>query len=203
MRRSHIRTESQRVSGLRRGRGYSFEHSIVQRINNAENWHARRLGGTSVSLPDVMATHVGLKAPNNPLHVPSTVLLSIEAKSGAGTELFVPQKQVQRCFDALEIFTAYQSRYVVMAFKFFSKLRTTKQVDGVRVKGYETRELREYYYTITSWMPVTDYKCKYDGKLFYKSISHGSPDYGKWVPIPLQRMGEVIFGMPFRVDGHL
>src|ERR687883_496290 len=64
------------MGNIRRSRGYSFEHTLVQRLNNGV-WNARRLGGSSTGLPDIIAV-------NNT----EAILLSIEAKSGTGDILY-------------------------------------------------------------------------------------------------------------------
>jgi Holliday junction resolvase len=139
---------------IRRSRGYSYEHSLVQRLNNKKDWHARRLGGSSTGLPDIIAV-------NNK----KAILLTIEAKSGTGDILYVPQEQIERCILISEMFSYYKTRHVILAFKFMRKKR-------LRRKGkvtYEQRKLMEYYkladplYT-TSQYPIV--KCLYDGTSF-------------------------------------
>ena len=34
-----------KLNRIRRNRGYSFEHVLVQKLNNNNSWRARRLGG--------------------------------------------------------------------------------------------------------------------------------------------------------------
>ena len=58
-----------RLNRIRRNRGYSFEHVLVQKLNR-NVWNARRLGGSSANLPDIIAV-------NNK----ESIFLSIEAKS--------------------------------------------------------------------------------------------------------------------------
>ena len=48
---------------------------------------ARRLGGSSTGLPDIVAV-------NNT----ESILLSIEAKSGTSNSIYVPDDQIGRCF---------------------------------------------------------------------------------------------------------
>ena len=83
------------MGNIRRSRGYSFEYSIVNRINN-RNWIAKRLGGSSVGLPDIIAVN------NN-----KAILLVIEAKSGTGESLNVPSDQIERCFSIFKMFRYY------------------------------------------------------------------------------------------------
>lgn len=72
-----------------------------------DEWQARRLGGSSTGLPDVVAT-------NNY----KSVIFSIEAKSTVGKMVYVPNDQIVRCIDILHMFLMYQQRNVVFAFKF-------------------------------------------------------------------------------------
>ena len=142
------------MGSIRRSRGYSYEHSLVQRLNNNNDWNARRLGGSSTGLPDIIAV-------NNK----KAILLTIEAKSGTGDILYVPQEQIERCMLISEMFSYYKTRHVILAFKFMRKKR-------LRKKGkvtYENRKLMEYYkladpiYT-TNQYPIV--KCVYDGTSF-------------------------------------
>lgn len=97
-----------KVNKTRRQRGYSFEKSIVNNFNNMDGWDARRLGGSSTGLPDVVAT-------NND----KSILYSIECKSGEGNILTIPRDQIERCFEITDKFLkVYKNRYVSFAFKF-------------------------------------------------------------------------------------
>lgn len=141
------------LSRLRRSRGYSFEHSLVQRLNIGD-WCARRLGGSSAGLPDIVAV-------NNK----KSVLLSIEAKSGTGDALYIPQDQIERCILIQNMFGYYKRRYTVFAFKFMKKKRYVRKGQTV----YQPRKLVEYYKTIEKVGNVKDIstiKCTYDGKTY-------------------------------------
>src|SRR5688572_3217732 len=93
-------------------------------------WHARRLGGSSTGLPDIVAV-------NND----AGVLLTIEAKSGTSDILYVPQDQVERCKMIMNMFSIYPERHIILAFKFMSKKRFRRKNQTV----YESRKLIEYY----------------------------------------------------------
>lgn len=141
------------MGNIRRSRGYSFEHLLVQKLNS-ENWTARRLGGSSTNLPDIIAV-------NNV----ESILLSVEAKSGTGDNLYVPGDQIRRCVEIKEMFREYKSSHVILAFKFMTKRR-------IKIKGtlsYGSRKLKEYYkiadkYTKYDIPPTI--KCNYFGKTF-------------------------------------
>ncbi|MDN5844756.1 MAG: hypothetical protein L0H53_00605, partial [Candidatus Nitrosocosmicus sp.] len=105
-----IPPDYKKVNRQRRSRGYNFEYSIVNAFNNhrSKDWSARRLGGSSSGLPDIVATNKH-----------KSVLYSIEAKSGESNILYIPRDQIERCLDITDTFlTAYQNRYIVFAFKF-------------------------------------------------------------------------------------
>src|SRR5918999_1154252 len=89
-------TQDNSLVNIRRSRGYSYEHTLVQRLNN-EHWIARRLGGSSTGLPDIVAV-------NNI----EGILLSIEAKSGTGDSLYVKPDQIQRCLLIRDMFGYYK-----------------------------------------------------------------------------------------------
>lgn len=128
----------------------------MQRLNN-EIWIARRLGGSSTGLPDIVAV-------NNR----KAILLSIEAKSGTGDALYVQPDQIQRCLLIRDMFGYYKTKHVILAFKFMRKKRFTRKKQVV----YEKRKLVEYYkigdklYKLEN-IPVV--KCTYSGKTYVLS----------------------------------
>lgn len=142
-----------KLSNFRRSRGYSYEHSLVQRLNIGD-WCARRLGGSSAGLPDIVAV-------NNK----TSVLLSIEAKSGTGDALYIPQDQIRRCILIQNMFGYYKRRYTIFAFKFMRKKRFVRKGQTV----YEPRKLVEYYKSIEkvgNIEAISMIKCTYDGKTY-------------------------------------
>jgi Holliday junction resolvase len=144
------------LGNIRRSRGYSYEHTLVQRLNNRE-WVARRLGGSSTGLPDIVAV-------NNS----KATLLSIEAKSGTGDALYVRPDQIQRCLLVREMFGYYKTKHVILAFKFMRKKRFTRKKEVV----YEKRRLIEYYKiadNLDKFESVPVLKCTYNGKTYVMS----------------------------------
>jgi Holliday junction resolvase len=163
------------LGNVRRSRGYSFEHTLVQRLNSGD-WNARRLGGSSTGLPDIIAV-------NNI----NATLLSIEAKSGTGNILYVPQDQIKRSLVIRNMFSFYKKRHFILAFKFMTKKRF-KRKGGV---VYEHRKLIEYYKIADIFEDMQDIpivKCTYDGKTFAiqrkKCVKINLPDY----IMPFQRI---------------
>ena len=141
------------MTNIRRSRGYNFEHRLVKQLNNGD-WIARRLGGSSTGLPDIVAV-------NNKL----SILLSIEAKSAAGNSIYVPPDQLVRCHAITKMFKAYKERHIILAFKF---MRIKRQIIGGKTI-YVPRKTREYYKIvkfkrIPKSFPVI--KCNYDGDTF-------------------------------------
>lgn len=97
-----------KINKTRRSRGYSFEYSLVNAFNDKDGWTARRLGGSSTGLPDIVTTE------NN-----KSVLYAIECKSGESNILYIPFDQVSRCDWIVDKFLSiYKNRYIVFAFKF-------------------------------------------------------------------------------------
>ena len=144
------------MGNIRRSRGYSYEHTLVQRLNNG-SWIARRLGGSSTGLPDIVAV-------NNK----SAILLSIEAKSGTGDALYVHPDQLKRCLLIRDMFGYYRRKHVILAFKFIRKKRFTRKKEVV----YEKRRLVEYYKIADKLdkpenVPIV--KCTYSGKIYVMS----------------------------------
>lgn len=125
----------------------------MQRLNIGD-WCARRLGGSSAGLPDIVAV-------NNK----TSILLSIEAKSGTGDALYVPQDQIRRCILIQDMFGYYKRRYTIFAFKFMKKKRFVRKGQTV----YEPRKLVEYYKSIEkvgNIEAISMIKCTYDGKTY-------------------------------------
>lgn len=167
---------------LRRSRGYGYEHRLVEKINAIPGWQARRLGGSSTGLPDIVAT-------NND----KSILLTIEAKSGVGGALYVPPDQIERCELVDKMFSLYKERHIILAFKFLSKKRVVRK----GLKAYEPRDRHEFYFDAKSvryylmQKPDAMVKCTYGGNT---SMIR-----------PFMR-GEQMFGlpqyvMPFQIDG--
>ncbi len=163
------------LGNIRRSRGYNYEHTLVQRLNNRV-WHARRLGGSSTGLPDIVAV-------NNT----DGVLLIIEAKSGTNDILYVPQDQIERCLLMRNMFGKYPERHIILAFKFMSKKRFRRKNETV----YESRKLLEYYKVADivadmSVLPII--KCTYDGRTYAihknKTVALNLPDYS----MPFQKV---------------
>ena len=141
------------MGNIRRSRGYSYEHTLVQRLNNG-SWVARRLGGSSTGLPDIVAV-------NNK----EAILLSIEAKSGTGDVLYVRPDQLHRCLLIRDMFGYYRTKHVILAFKFMRKKRFTRRKQVV----YEKRRLIEYYKIadkLNKLESIPVVKCTYSGKTY-------------------------------------
>lgn len=138
-------------AGRRRSRGYAFETSIVKFFDSKQDWHARRLGGSSVGLPDVVVT-------NNT----KGILFTIEAKSTFQDQAYIHNDQIVRCLDVSNVFGVYQKRYIVFAFKFSAN----------KEKG---RDKLHYYFFKVTWLKGLEniewVKCFYDGRLRYKLIN--------------------------------
>ena len=132
----------------RRQRGYQWEDTLVKRFNAQAGWRAFRLGSPSTGLPDVLA--VNSKTGH---------LVVIEAKSGSGGSLVVPSDQVERCKMWADTFSAYKHRYIILAYKFSSKMR-------IGTAKYKSRELREFYKIRPLRSRAGEYICMYDGSFY-------------------------------------
>jgi Holliday junction resolvase len=141
------------LGNIRRSRGYNYEHTLVHRLNGGL-WIARRLGGSSTGLPDIVAV-------NNT----EATLLSIEAKSGTGDALYVQPDQIERCLLIRNMFGYYRTKHVILAFRFMRKKRFTRKKQVV----YEKRRLVEYYKnadTLNRLGKMPGVKCTYAGTTF-------------------------------------
>lgn len=141
-------------SHRRRGRGYAFESAIVKFFEGtwwSEDWHARRLGGSSTGLPDVVIT-------NNT----KGILYSVEAKSSFQDTAYIKQDQIERCSVVMDVFSYYPRKSIIFAFKF-------------SVNKEKGRDKLHYYFfkvkKVTGLDNIKWVKCFYDGRLRYKLIN--------------------------------
>jgi len=127
---------------LRQGRGYRFESYIVDNLN-MDDWQCRRLGGSSMGMPDEVATY------ND-----NGILLSIEAKSTVGDYCYIPNDQLERCNKICKMFNFYLSKRIILAFKFAGKPKI--------------RKLKYYFFIIYTPVDFTNIKnisCNYEGTI--------------------------------------
>ncbi|MDR4490820.1 MAG: hypothetical protein R2685_07950 [Candidatus Nitrosocosmicus sp.] len=103
-----------KISNTRRTRGYNFEYRLVNAFNSLEgpkkkhHYHARRLGGSSTGLPDIVVTNKE-----------KSLVYSMECKSSESEQIYIPKDQIERCLDIRDNFLSlYADRYIVFAFKF-------------------------------------------------------------------------------------
>lgn len=157
----------------------------MQKLNNGV-WHARRLGGSSTGLPDIVAV-------NNT----DGILLTIEAKSGTSDILYVPQDQIERCLLIRNMFGVYSQRHIILAFKFMSKKRFRRKNETV----YESRKLLEYYKVadvVADMGVIPIIKCTYEGKTYAihknKTVALDLPDYS----MPFQKIARRVAVVPER-----
>ena len=136
---------TKKVNQTRRQRGYAFETSLVSKFKGTPGWDARRLGSPSTNLPDVFAR-------NND----TEIVVAIEAKSGTTNLLYVPDDQIQRCMDWVNMFSIYEEKCVVLAFKFSQKKRITSVL-------YKHRPLKLYYKIWPLDMIPCKMSCDYEG----------------------------------------
>lgn len=101
--------DTKKSSRLRRQRGYSFEKEVVEYFSDVSGWDSRRLGSPSTALPDVMAV--------NNFH---KTIVALEAKSTGEKMAYVPFDQIDRCRKWVNMFSIYDRKIVVLAFKFKS-----------------------------------------------------------------------------------
>ena len=128
------------MSNLRRSRGYVWEDNVVN-IFQEKGFSATRLGGTTISMPDVSAHRDQ-----------SQLIIGIECKSSRADIAFVPGKQIQRCVNWVNMWGLYQYKMVILAFKFGNK-GTGKQ-----------RERKEYLKIWNSKLQISKkLSCNYNG----------------------------------------
>lgn len=115
---------------LARRRGYQWERSLADRINQWDGWTAFRLGSPSTKIPDILA-------------VGPDQVIAIECKTGQGDLLYIPSDQISNCRKVVEPFSHRYETMVVGAFKFLGvngkktiehgyRLKNVMDMEGVR-----------------------------------------------------------------------
>jgi len=145
-------TDFIKVTKTRKSRGWRWEDTLVKRIQSCYSYKAFRLGGSSQTLPDVLAISNRFSK-----------ILVIEAKSGTTDYLVVRREQIERSLRFTHTFKLYPKRHFILAFKFLRKRRLKKD-------NYDKRELREYYkefkVKFKKGKNVPDITCTYDGSTY-------------------------------------
>lgn len=101
-----------------RQRGYSFENWLVKEVTGYPYWGARRLGGTSTGLPDVMMSYAKEETYNSGLKW-DTIIVATECKEGESNTLYVEREQVRRAYAAITaLWQSIDAKWILLAFKF-------------------------------------------------------------------------------------
>lgn len=128
------------INTLRKRRGYAWEKLIINFANSKEGYFARRLGGSSTGLPDIVITHNA-----------SGTVYAIEAKSVTSPTAYIPLDEVERCLDILKMFDYYKYKWVWFAFKFGvnkTEYQHTTTKAGYKIKMNEKK--KTYFFKVTS-----------------------------------------------------
>lgn len=122
---------------IRKSRGYSWEDSVLEIFKN-KKFNARRFGGPH---------EVDILAHNDS----TSVIISIECKSTVGDSCKVPAHQIQRCIDWCDEWGLYNTKIIILAFKFGNK------------KTGKHREQRQFLKVWNTHLKPINVICKYDG----------------------------------------
>ena len=134
-----------KINRTRRNRGYSFEHGIVTYLQKI-GWHAKRLGGSSTNLPDILAVY-------------KDTMYSMEAKYTMDkNHLYIPFDQVFRCLEVLTMFPLYPERFLVFAFRFGKGKTPIDHYFGFDIR--ETNMIKQF-----SMFPEYLVRCDREGHL--------------------------------------
>ena len=104
-----------------RQRGYSFENWLVKEVSSYPYWGARRLGGTSTGLPDVMMSYAkyGPDIPTAMFKRWYSIIVATECKEGENNTLYVEREQVRRAYAAITaLWQSIDAKWILLAFKF-------------------------------------------------------------------------------------
>lgn len=146
------------INKLRRSRGYDWEYNIVKYINSKEGYKARRLGGSSTGLPDVVITH------NE-----SSTIYAIEAKSVTLPNAYIPLDQIERCQYVLDMFGVYEYRFIWFAFKFATNRSLSQKKTDKKGNIIKTNQKKKIYLfkviKIKNLKSIQSINCNYNGML--------------------------------------
>ena len=104
-----------------RQRGYAFENWLVKEVSGYPYWGARRLGGSSTGLPDVMMSYAKLikPLPEKDYQEFQSIIVATECKEGESNTLYVEREQVRRAYAAITaLWQSIDSKWILLAFKF-------------------------------------------------------------------------------------
>ena len=93
----------------RRGRGYAFERWVLEQMSR-RYYKVRRLGNTTVNMPDVVATRYKEG-------ISHAIMFECKSKKDVNI-IWIPFEEVLRCEEMKEMFEAFGHKTVVLAFKF-------------------------------------------------------------------------------------
>lgn len=98
---------------LRTGSGKSFEYAVVSDLLKCD-YMAKRLGGTTVNMPDVAATKTK-----------EDIYLTFELKKTKFKNIiYIPSEQILRCFQFLKMFDKYTNKFIILGFNFLVRSNT-------------------------------------------------------------------------------
>lgn len=151
----------------RRERGYAFETYIVDFFTK-KNWFARRLGGSSTGLPDVVCNisfeiESDVQGDNGITNYDNAGwLFAFECKSSTGNHAYIDNDQLVRCNEVIKGWNLYEG-HIVAAFKFM-RIGPRDKKTGENVK----RKLKYYFFMFNSIENIDNLKnlrCTYEGNL--------------------------------------
>lgn len=120
-------------------RGYNFENSLVNYFKDF-GWHSKRLGGSSIHIPDIIST----KRYNGKYDY----YVTVEAKATGLDRVEIPNDEVWRCFNWFDMFPIYndfplRQKHVIFAYKFLSR-----KAGDFKKKDVKGRTPKEYYHIL-------------------------------------------------------
>lgn len=148
------------MGNTKRSRGYHFEHYLVQKFTEL-GYISRRLGGSSTGLPDIVSTK-------------DSKIYAVEAKATSSGWSYIPNDEIKRCLDILNMFSIYTCKMVLFAFKF-------RAIKGVR-------KLKHYFFLVEKIDGIDNVKsitCNYNGVLKINKYEKNKSVNIKYYPEPL------------------
>lgn len=144
-----------------RNRGRNWEDRLLKHFSRDKGYHARILGGATSGMPDLVITHNKYGR-----------ILVVEAKATSQNRRIVPEMQILRCVDTIDMFSYYSVKQILFAFKFIRK-GLKKKEDRTEGNEYEKREGKTYFikfgtHEYLKLLMVKQISCNYDGKVVIK-----------------------------------
>ena len=98
-----------------------------------------------------------------------STIYAIEAKSITTLSAYIPQDEIQRCYDILDVFSLYKNRFVWFAFKFGVNRSTYQKIENKKGHKIKLNDKKKIYlfkiHNIENLNNINSVSCNSSGQL--------------------------------------